>query len=1039
MTKKMLIDAAQSEEIRVAVIDGNKVEDFDFESSARKPLRGNIYLARITRVEPSLQAAFVEYGGNRHGFLAFSEIHPDYYQIPVSDREALQESEREITKIAAELDAFQRGEDADGADHDSSDETESDHQSFEDRHDDDSSAETVLAHDDDNTEAEDKFENNEIEDINEDIQLNTDQTENLDAEPSGPRDFSDFDDDEHDGDDSSKEEEEEEEEDPVNPDTQTESPDSESPDSEQDTISAASDEEITKGDAIEENASEKNEEENNPDSALLKIDSDVMTDSLASSVILSNSDSISLENGTTNEENAQVDGEEETPDEEDLPELDEASARRAARRAEHNELLEKYREARRKHSRILRSYKIQEVIKPRQILLIQVVKEERGNKGAALTSYMSLAGRYCVLMPNTARGGGISRKIPSASDRKRLRRIVNDFDVKQGMGLIIRTAGAKRTKVEIKRDYDYLMRLWDTIRELTMKSVAPYLIYEEASLIKRAIRDLYDKDISKVLVEGEDGYREAKDFMKMLMPSHAKNIQRYKDATPLFMRYDVEQQLDMMYQPTARLKSGGYLVINQTEALIAVDVNSGKATRERNIEATALKTNLEAAKEVARQAKLRDLAGLIVIDFIDMEESKNNRAVERRLKESMKTDRARIQIGRISSFGLMELSRQRRRSGIVDGTTSVCPTCHGSGAVRSHETAALRILRAIEAEAIAGRSSVLAAKTSHEVALYILNHKREWLSRIEEQYAISVEITADPQKFGDQYEIEKRGPNRAKPERVRVAQSDFAGDADEGADETRDSRNDDNTDADGENRSKKRRRRRRKKGADPEARENGADSDQSRSDEESDNQRAADNDDESKPKKRRRRGRRGGRKHREGSNQQDDNQENVPDQPQVQSQTFDDTASNQAETDQPGDENASTAKPGQPQEGETPIEGDQQAKAKPARKKRAPRKKKVENTDADLQMDGQSDPQRSGSEAKEEGEQAEEKPKRKRTRRKTASKASPDNGPDKGESKQSSPDNTQAQGQPADSEKAEKPAKKDGAGRKGWWQRAIGG
>ena len=1022
MTKKMLIDAAQSEEIRVAVIDGNKVEDFDFESSARKPLRGNIYLARITRVEPSLQAAFVEYGGNRHGFLAFSEIHPDYYQIPVSDREALQESEREIATIAAELDAFQRGEDADGSDHDSSDETESDHQSFEDRHDDDSSAETGLTHDDDNTEAEDAFENNEIEDVNEDIQLNADQTEDLEAEPSGPRDFSDFDDDEHDGDDASKEEEEEEEEeeDPVNADEQ-----SESQASEQDAISAASDEELAKEDAIEESASENSEEENNPDSALLKIDSDVMTDSLSSSVILSNSDAISLENGTT--------GEGETPGEEPPSELDEASAKRAARRAEHNELLEKYREARRKHSRILRNYKIQEVIKPRQILLIQVVKEERGNKGAALTSYMSLAGRYCVLMPNTARGGGISRKIPSAADRKRLRRIVNDFDVKQGMGLIIRTAGAKRTKVEIKRDYDYLMRLWDTIRELTMKSVAPYLIYEEASLIKRAIRDLYDKDISKVLVEGEDGYREAKDFMKMLMPSHAKNIQRYKDATPLFMRYDVEQQLDMMYQPTARLKSGGYLVINQTEALIAVDVNSGKATRERNIEATALKTNLEAAREVARQAKLRDLAGLIVIDFIDMEEGKNNRAVERRLKESMKTDRARIQIGRISSFGLMELSRQRRRSGIVDGTTSACPTCHGSGAVRSHETAALRILRAIEAEAIAGRSSVLAAKTSHEVALYILNHKREWLSRIEEQYAVSVEITADPQKFGDQYEIEKRGPNRAKPERVRVVQSDFAGDADEDADETRDSRNDDNSDADGENRSKKRRRRRRKKGSDPEARENGADSDQSGSDEEAGSLSAADNDDEAKPKKRRRRGRRGGRKHREGATPQDDSQEGTQDQSQVQTQAFDDTASNQTDTAQTGDESANAAKPDQPQE------GDQQAQPKPARKKRAPRKKKVENTDADPQMDGQSDVHTSGPDVKEEGEQAEEKPKRKRTRRKTASKASPDNGPDIGESKQSSPDNTQAQGQPADSEKAEKPAKNDGSSRKGWWQRAIGG
>ncbi|MEM9171058.1 MAG: ribonuclease E/G, partial [Pseudomonadota bacterium] len=408
----------------------------------------------------------------------------------------------------------------------------------------------------------------------------------------------------------------------------------------------------------------------------------------------------------------------------------------------------------------------------RQILLVQVVKEERGNKGAALTTYLSLAGRYCVLMPNTARGGGISRKIPSASDRKRLRRVVDGLGVPQGMGLIIRTAGSKRTKIEIKRDFDYLTRLWENIRKLTLESIAPCLVYEEASLIKRAIRDLYDKDIGKILVEGENGYREAKDFMKMLMPSHARNVQPYKERLPLFIRHDVETQLDGMYQPAVRLKSGGYIVIHQTEALIAVDVNSGKATRERNIELTALKTNLEAAEETARQCRLRDLAGLIVIDFIDMDENKNNRAVERRLKDALKADRARIQVGRISTFGLLEMSRQRRRSGIVDGTTNVCPTCAGAGVVRSDEMAALRILRAVEGEAVQGRAGIFTVKTSFDVALFILNHKREWVKQIEAQNGVSIEILADQQKAGDQYEIDRRGTPRPETDTRSVVRAD---------------------------------------------------------------------------------------------------------------------------------------------------------------------------------------------------------------------------------------------------------------------------
>ena len=539
--------------------------------------------------------------------------------------------------------------------------------------------------------------------------------------------------------------------------------------------------------------------------------------------------------------------------------------------------MERYREARRNRQRLLRGYKIQEVIKRRQILLIQVVKEERGNKGAALTTYMSLAGRYCVLMPNTARGGGISRKIPNASDRKRLRKVVDGLDVTQGMGLIIRTAGAKRTKAEIKRDYDYLTRLWETIRELTLKSIAPALIYEEASLIKRAIRDLYDKDIDKVLVEGEGGYREAKDFMKMLMPSHAKNVQPYKDATPLFLRNKVETQLDAMFKPEVRLKSGGYLVINQTEALVSVDVNSGKATRERNIEQTALKTNIEAAKELARQCRLRDLAGLIVVDFIDMEENRNNRAVEKKFKEALRTDRARIQVGRISSFGLLEMSRQRRRSGIVDGTTTACPTCDGAGVVRSNETAGLRILRAVESEAIDGKAGTLNVKTSIDVAMYILNFKRDWLRRIEENYGVNIELTADATKTGDQYAIEKSASRRTPapvPTAVRADLSETDADAvDEQATGSKEA-----SEKEEEPSGRKRRRRKRRRRSEEDQSESNApqevdtaatDQPPEQAGEET---KTADGDDASdeegeKQRRRRRRGRRGGRRNRRGSEQ----------------------------------------------------------------------------------------------------------------------------------------------------------------------------
>ncbi len=787
MTKKnMLIDAAHPEEVRVALLDNGKIEDFDFESAARKPLRGNIYLARVTRVEPSLQAAFVEYGGNRHGFLAFSEIHPDYYQIPVSDRKLLQQAEAEVADLAAKLELAQRG------DEDDDDET--------------------LGQDDDAIAA--------AEDDNDLIGSHTDKADGDDIDDGTESgDFAIQDDDAREIEEEEEEEDEKEEIDGHDgaTDDDADTPPLKTQDTDEDAPGGTDFDERHNESVIDE--PERNREE---------------TDEAAE------------------------------------PEDSEKQNGFRKSRAEREELFERYKDAKRKRSSLLRNYKIQEVIKRRQILLVQAVKEERGTKGAALTTYLSLAGRYCVLMPNTARGGGISRKIPSATDRRRLRRVVDSLEVPQGMGLIIRTAGAKRTKTEIKRDYDYLLRLWENIRTLTLKSIAPCLIYEEANLIKRAIRDLYDKDISKVLVEGEAGYREAKDFMKMLMPSHAKNVQPYKDRTPIFLKYGVEEQLDGMYQPSVRLKSGGYIVIHQTEALVAIDVNSGRSTRERNIELTALKTNIEAAYEAARQFRLRDLAGLIVIDFIDMEEPKNNRKVEKALKEGLKADRARIQAGRISNFGLLELSRQRRRSGIVDGTTHVCPTCSGAGAIRSHEMAALRILRAIEGEAISGKVGRIVAYASLDVSQYILNHNRDWLKRIEDNNGVSIEITADPDKAGDAYDLEKSGVPRERTQDatvIRADQTDSIDLDDENMAESAEADSkDEQEEREGGGRKRRRRKRRRKDAssrekseADQLSEETG-DDDQPPAEEES----AADSDEteSEKPKRRRRRGRRGGRRNR---------------------------------------------------------------------------------------------------------------------------------------------------------------------------------
>ncbi|NQE64092.1 ribonuclease E/G [Caulobacter sp. RHG1] len=575
MSKKMLIDAAHAEETRVVVVDGTRVEEFDFESQTRKQLRGNIYLAKVTRVEPSLQAAFIEYGGNRHGFLAFNEIHPDYYQIPVADREALMRDDsgddEDDTPISRRASGGDDEDDGNGRDH---------------------------AIDDDEDDVEEEL-------------------------------------------------------------------------------------------------------------------------------------------------------------------------------------------ARRKR-RLMRKYKIQEVIRRRQIMLVQVVKEERGNKGAALTTYLSLAGRYGVLMPNTARGGGISRKITAVTDRKRLKSVVQSLDVPQGMGLIVRTAGAKRTKAEVKRDYEYLLRLWENIRENTLHSIAPALIYEEEDLVKRAIRDMYDKDLDGIWVEGDAGYKEARDFMRMLMPSQAKKVFNYRDPTPLFVKNKIEDHLAQIYSPVVPLRSGGYLVINQTEALVAIDVNSGKATRERNIEATALKTNVEAAEEAARQLRLRDLAGLIVIDFIDMDEGKNNRTVEKVLKDALKDDRARIQMGKISGFGLMEISRQRRRTGVLEGTTHVCEHCEGTGRVRSVESSALAALRAVEAEALKGSGSVI-LKVARSVGLYILNEKRAYLQRLLQTHGLHVTVVVDDSLHAGDQEIERTELG----ERIAVApapyvEEDDGFDADAFADEEED-------------------------------------------------------------------------------------------------------------------------------------------------------------------------------------------------------------------------------------------------------------
>jgi ribonuclease E len=697
-TKRMLVDASHPEETRVVVVSGNRVEDIDVEVESRRQLKGNIYLAKVTRVEPSLQAAFVDYGGNRHGFLAFSEIHPDYYQIPIADREALLAEEQ--------------------------------------------SAQIADSDDDD---------------------VATDDGEEPNVEELGGS-------------------------------------------------------------------------------------------------------------------------------EDEIEEAEEARRPVVSRR----------------------NYKIQEVIKRRQILLVQVVKEERGNKGAALTTYLSLAGRYCVLMPNTARGGGISRKIASGQDRKRLKTILADLGIPAGMAVIVRTAGSKRTKAEIKRDYEYLIRLWEQIRQHTLESIAPSRIHEEGDLIKRSIRDVYTKDIEEVVVHGEEAYRAAKDFMKLMMPSHAKRVQPYKDTSmPLLQRFQVEGQIDSMHMPEVHLKSGGYIVINSTEALVAIDVNSGKATRERNIEETALKTNIEAAEEIARQLRLRDLAGLIVIDFIDMEVHRNNSKVERVLKDAMRSDRARIQIGRISPFGLLEMSRQRLRPSLLEMHSEPCPHCSGTGIRRSSDTSALHVLRAIEEEATRRRNSEITVHVSSEIALYILNQKRDQLTRIETDYQLRVFIESDDSLI----------PPDHRMDRVRSDGNTVEESNDE----------EDTTNAEEPGRKRRRRRGRRRGKRDDEQNENVEANEASEAEEDEENREAsdpeADGDDENaKPSRRRRRGRRAGRKR--GRKSEEENA----------------VAAEGNEESSDDSETPSEAKT-EPTEKDTAVEADADAEKKPQRRPRR-RKPAAEKTEA---------------------------------------------------------------------------------------------
>ncbi|MBT3793209.1 MAG: Rne/Rng family ribonuclease [Rhodospirillales bacterium] len=899
MTKRMLIDTTHAEETRVVVLNGNRLDEFDFETSTKKQVKGNIYLAKVTRVEPSLQAAFVDYGGNRHGFLAFSEIHPDYYQIPIADRQALLKEEAEFAAASAE-------------------------------------------------ETEEAISGSKDEDA-------TDKDDKTDQEDGA---------------------------------------------------------ETAEGDA--DNDAPKNEKA--PDGANLE----------------------------------EVGGGDENDVEAEAVERNRSRPRR-------------------------QRYNIQEVIKRRQILLIQVVKEERGNKGAALTTYLSLAGRYCVLMPNTTKGGGISRKITNIKDRKRLKGFIADFNIPDGVAAILRTAAIERSKPEIRRDFDYLIRTWDQVRELTLKSIAPTMVYEEGNLIKRSIRDLYDKDITEVMVEGEEGYKSAKEFMRMLMPSHAKKVQQYKDpAIPLYHRYQVEAQLDSMHSTNVRLKSGGYIVINPTEALVSIDVNSGRATKERNIEETAYKTNLEAAEEIARQLKLRDLAGLIVIDFIDMSENRNQHTVERRLKESMRADRARIQIGRISPFGLLELSRQRLRPSLLEASTEHCPHCDGSGLIRSTESAALHVLRTVEEEGIRRRSSQIHISVPTAIALYILNQKRPMVADIEARYDFRIMVSGDDTLIAPNFKLERvvsAGDNTDATITETIATSSNGGNSNSSSGAN--GANGANGAAKTEDRPKRARRPRRRRGGRNDEDTNQRNADQGTASEttqppvsgEPNTQDQStpttatpttDGDEtQSEKPKRRRRGRRGGRRHNRKPTEQtgvdgettNDAAQSAETSPVSTDAPSTSTPAPTPETSQPAPEASSTeasadASGGTPSEAATPAEKPKprprrsRAKAKPeeasadaspdassepaekpAPKKRAPRKRATKAADKSADK---------ATDADAKSTKAEAKPAKKTTRKPRAKKA------DKAQPTEAATEPTTVSAEPSTDAAPEAP---DAPKRRGWWSR----
>ena len=885
MTMRMLIDARHQEETRVAVLKGNRIEEFDFESAEHKQIKGNIYLAKVTRVEPSLQAAFVDFGGNRHGFLAFSEIHPDYYQIPKEDREALLAEEAAHAEEEAALRAIAEGE--------------------------------------------------------EDFVGDDEMGESFADELAGTSHDHHHDD---------------------------------------------------EGGLTEVDTAEKDEVATIEDGH--------------------------VENGFDHDGE---EGEEEGSNDNDDQRRGRGRGRR--RQGGNRGHAKEADELRAKRMALRRRYKIQDVIQRRQVLLVQVVKEERGNKGAALTTYLSLAGRYCVLMPNSSHGGGISRKISSAADRKRLKTVIAELELPKSMGCIVRTAGLQRTKTEIKRDFDYLARLWDGIRETTLKSTAPALIHSDSDLIKRAIRDIYNRDIEDVVVEGEHGYRAARDFMKLLMPSHAKRVKQYADPVPLFQRYGAEDQLTAMYDPVVQLKSGGYIVINPTEALVSIDINSGRSTKEHGIEATALNTNLEAAREIARQLRLRDMAGLVVIDFIDMEYGSNVRKVEKAMKDALKNDRARIQVGRISSFGLMEMSRQRLRTGVLEATTRGCPHCDGTGLVRTASSAGLSALRLIEEEAAKGKGSVISLYASTEAAVYLLNAKRADLAEIEERYGVRVEVLPEGENEGAKMRVASSGP---RPEFTpRFEPIAIEEDDDEVIEEEEDFEVEERSEDDGEGRGKRRRKRRKRGGRDR------GDEGEARGDsnERSDDDDREDDDDgeredgrepraegDEAPRKRRRRGRR-----RRGGKGRGDGE---------------------AVNGEAGGEEASE----QEEVGDV-AETEPVAEEAPAKPKRASRKKKAE---AEAEVVAEAEPEA----VVEAAEPAPAKPKRASRKKKADAEEAPaaeespvaeaavepaaEEAPGKPRRASRKKAAVAAEAEPAPTVSEEPASEESGTPRRGWWQRTFG-